>query len=153
MVFEDSYNLLHDRSWDRFWTNFGSILAPKTRPNRSQEGSKVDQKTDRKTCWVWDRFLNDFWSFLGQNGGTLSRRSNFKNLKRPSLGLKMWSKPSGRAPRHWEYSKIMQKWRERLHFLGRKVISANHYCCHFQHHHDHHYHHYQENPRKNNSRK
>ena len=84
--------LCHDRSWDRFWTNFGSILAPKIRPNRPQEDSKVDQKSDRKTCWVWDRFWNDFFLFFGQNGGTFSRRSNLKNLKN---GLKMWSKPSG----------------------------------------------------------
>ena len=112
-------------------TDSGSILAPKIRPNRPQEGSKVDQKSDRKTCWVWDRFWNDFWSFFGQNGGTFSRRSNLKNLKNPSLGLKMWLKPPGRVPRHSKYSKIMQKWREILYFFREKVISANCYCCHF----------------------
>ena len=46
---------------------FDSQNPPKIRPNRPQEGSKVDQKSDRKICWVWERFLNDFWSFLGQS--------------------------------------------------------------------------------------
>ena len=130
-IFKWFLNFLHDRSWERFWINFGSILALKIRPNRPQEVFKVDQKSDRKTCWVWDRFLNDFWSFLGQNGGRLSRRSNLKNLKNPSLGLKMWLKPPGRVPRHSKYSKILQKWREILYFFREKVISANCYCCHF----------------------
>ena len=115
-------NFLHDRSWDRFWINFGSILPPKIRPNRSQERSKVDQKSDRKTCWVWDRFLNDFWSFLGPNGGSFSHRANLKNHKNPSLGLKMWPKPPGRAPRHPKYSKIMKKWGERLPFFQENFV-------------------------------
>ena len=82
---------------------FDSQNPPKIRPNRPQEGSKVDQKSDRKICWVWDRFLDDFWSVFGPPGGTDSRRSRRQNRKNPSSG-------PGRVPRHPKYSKIIKKW-------------------------------------------
>ena len=69
MVFKTFLHLLHDRSWDRFWTNFGSILDPKIWLNRPQEGSKINQKSDREICWIWDRFFDDFWSILAPNLG------------------------------------------------------------------------------------
>ena len=55
---------------------FDSQNPPKIRPNRPQEGSKVDQKSDPEICWVWHRILDDFWSVLGPNGGIFSHRSN-----------------------------------------------------------------------------
>ena len=71
-------HLLHDRSWDRFRTNSGSILDPKIRLHRPQEGAKIDQKNDREVCWIWDRFLTifgpilsifDFFDVFGGFGG------------------------------------------------------------------------------------
>ena len=36
--FWGSLHLLHDRSWDRSWTDFGSILDPKIGPKRVPKG-------------------------------------------------------------------------------------------------------------------
>ena len=70
-------HLLHDRSWDRFWTNFGSILDPKIWLNRPQEGSKINQKNDREICWIWDRFFDDFGSILAPNLGAPGGSANW----------------------------------------------------------------------------
>ena len=90
MIFEFSSWSLLGPILDQFWLHFGSQNPTKSAPRGLQSRSKKWSKN----LLSLDRFLNDFLSFLGQNGGTLSRRSNLKNLKNPSLGLKMWSKPS-----------------------------------------------------------
>ena len=118
MIFEFSSWSLLGSILDQFWLHFGSQNLTKSAPRWLQSRSRKWSKN----LLSLDRFLNDFWSFLGTNGGSFSRGPNLKNHKNPSLGLKMWPKPPGRAPRHPKYSKIIKKWGERLPFFQENFV-------------------------------
>ena len=77
-------------------TDSGSILAPFWNPKTDQIGpkrvSKSINKNDRKTCCVWDRFFNDFWTILAPNlggpGGPTNQGFGVKSAPGATLGPK-----------------------------------------------------------------
>ena len=52
----------------------------------------MEQKSDRKTCCVWDRFFDDFWSILAPNlggpGGPTNQGFGVKSAPGATLGPK-----------------------------------------------------------------